>query len=142
MLQPKYPKLKPTLQVNIYIEDDQQQQASANSRPSSSNSNPVNDNDSNQPLKVLLNEEEGYFQIGKTSTQNSQTFIFTIIIAFARNLIKVVVSNIVLNIINYLVANIFFVTCMPYLFFQSSLPIRNHLRRRSFSLFTRFSTTK
>jgi hypothetical protein len=39
-------------------------------------------------LKVSLIEDEGYFLIDKQS-KNSQTFILTITIAFARNLIRV-----------------------------------------------------
>lgn len=39
-------------------------------------------------LQVSLNEQEGYFLIGKYSP-NSQTYVLTITIAFARNLLRV-----------------------------------------------------
>ena len=99
-MQPKYPKLKPALQINIYIEEDQHIEEISSSAAAATTdvisntklgANPVRNEttiESNQPVRAILNEDEGYFQLGKPTAQ-SKTFIFTIIIAFARNLIKV-----------------------------------------------------
>jgi hypothetical protein len=45
-------------------------------------------NEIGRRLKVTLNQEEGFFAIGKSSP-NAQVFVLTITIAFARNLIRV-----------------------------------------------------
>jgi hypothetical protein len=78
------------INVNLYIEDDQ----SANNetttlipsqlRPPSTSSN----SSQNKKLQINLINEQGYFQIGK-QTENCQTYVLTITIAFARNLLRV-----------------------------------------------------
>ncbi len=119
-MQPKYPKTKPTIQIKLYIEEDDsssnndqavdelgnqlnsmQLQPTLQTRPGSSlsqklssasslnnSSEVLNMNRDSSQLRVKLIEEEGYFQIGKSSP-NSQVFILTITIAFAKNLIRV-----------------------------------------------------
>ncbi len=105
MLQPKYPKSKPSIQINLYVEDDQpvqlDQQLNSSKqseivqlKTSTSNislNNSLNSvvNENNKRLQISLIESEGYFQLGAQGP-NCHTYILTITIAFARNLIRVI----------------------------------------------------
>lgn len=116
LLQPKYPKLKPSIQINLYVEDNQPVQLSDSQisalnemRPppppilnnnsknltlSANNSlNASYDNNFNKKtLKIDLINEGGYFQIEK-STHDCQIYVLTITIAFARHLIRLITDN-------------------------------------------------
>ena len=129
LLQSKYAKSKPSLEVNIYVEDEQnksvtatanvdhQQQAASNISQqrifysTSSNEShaadampPSTSDESNTPATVVappptptpvpvkLVKSKGYFQIG-TDGPACHTYILTITIEFARNLIKVNIDS-------------------------------------------------
>jgi hypothetical protein len=116
LLQPKYPKVKPTIQINVYIEDDQtsnQHQQPPTSYINQNSDDIVEDlnnsdhhakqeNDfinsdlldskNTKKLQVNLIESEGYFLIDK-HTPDSSTFILTITISFARNLVRLFSNN-------------------------------------------------
>jgi hypothetical protein len=95
LLQSKYPKSKPNVQINIYVESEQQQQEeddvnlSVHSAPPLSQHNSLL-NLSRNSVDVKLNKNEGYFQIGPST---SSSFILTITIAFARNLLRLLTSS-------------------------------------------------
>jgi hypothetical protein len=113
--------MKPSIQIKLYVEEDQsagdqQDRPAAQSleqRPGSSlshrlsaasslNNSTEGLNEAGRKLKCTLNEEEGYFMIGKTSP-NSQIYVLTITIAFAKNLLRVRTYNFILiNILYFL----------------------------------------
>jgi hypothetical protein len=79
------------IQIILYVEDDQSvnPNASASSlppqiRPSSTSS----ESSQNKKLPVTLIDDQGYFLIGK-SNDSCQTYVLTITIGFARNLLRV-----------------------------------------------------
>jgi hypothetical protein len=113
LLQPKYPKVKPTIQINVYIEDDQNSQhpptSYVNQNTDDVAEQDLNNSDhhvkqennflnsdildiNNKKLQVNLIESEGYFLIDK-KTSNSSTYILTITISFARNLLRLFSNN-------------------------------------------------
>jgi len=108
LLQPKYPKSKPSIQINLYVEDDQPVQLAESANPltqkpplqiknSSSNAS-LNSSfnsvihEQKKKLSVNLIETEGYFQIGKANS-SCHTYNLTITIVFARNLIRLIAEH-------------------------------------------------
>lgn len=98
LLQPKYPKSKPSVQINLYVEDDQPVQLGdsidmpppqINKIVTSANVTLNNSLDKRNNLKINLIPEEGYFQIDRPGP-DCNTYVLTITIAFARNLIRLV----------------------------------------------------
>ncbi|CAF0771183.1 unnamed protein product [Brachionus calyciflorus] len=102
LLQSKYSKLKPQIKVNIYIEEDPSNQddkaqieiseKKIDSRPTSSHSTRSQNDPEIKPLQISLNENEGYFNVGKPN-HNAHTFVLTITVAFARNLVRLLTSS-------------------------------------------------
>ena len=90
LLQSKYPKSKPAIQINLYVEDDQPVQLT-NIIENPSDSFNASFESKKMPLNVNLIENEGYFQIEKKTSQ-CETYVLTITIAFAKNLMRVRIS--------------------------------------------------
>ncbi|RNA18235.1 hypothetical protein BpHYR1_023451, partial [Brachionus plicatilis] len=99
LLQSIYAKSKPQIKVNIYTEEDQSNQEekpeleasqrSTGSRPGSSHSA---QQAVPQNFQVVLDENEGYFSIGK-SGPDCKIYVLTITIAFARNLVRLLTNS-------------------------------------------------
>lgn len=104
LLQPKYPKAKPSIQINLYVEDDQPTQLGdsislemrppqfSTNKPLNSANGSLNTSIDKNVLKINLIESEGYFQIESPSPE-CQVYTLTITIAFARNLIRLITDN-------------------------------------------------
>lgn len=91
-MQPKYPKLKPMLHINLYIEGEQSsnQNGSTSSIPNQLRpSSACSDSSQNVKPSITLVEDQGYYLIGKLN-DNCHTYELTFGIAFARNLLRVI----------------------------------------------------
>lgn len=80
------------IQINLYVEDDHSVNPSRSTNslaPQIRSSSVGSESAQNKKLPISLIEEQGYFLIGK-STPICQTYELTITIAFARNLLRVI----------------------------------------------------
>ncbi|XP_028399119.1 centrosomal protein of 120 kDa-like isoform X2 [Dendronephthya gigantea] len=93
LLNSKYQRLKPELQVRLNLEDDSGKKPDQNSLPQ--HSTPTR-KDGIDPLalKPILNDEKGFYQLGPM-TESAEIFVFSVTISYAVNLAKLIPSSFV-----------------------------------------------
>lgn len=100
LLQSKYGKMKPEIRINLYIEGEQSNKESAPTQEIKKDAkivkvdSPYKGGNQIDPrkLKPILVESEGYFLIGPES-HKSETFVLSVTIGFAKNLLKLIPSD-------------------------------------------------
>ncbi|XP_052280654.1 centrosomal protein of 120 kDa-like [Dreissena polymorpha] len=93
----KYQKSKPELRLGLYLDEDKSEENTsfkAKEAPPRLIETPVKDKTS-QLLKPVLNEEEGYYQLGPPQ-QCSDQFVLSVTIATATNLAQLIPSTLAL----------------------------------------------
>ncbi|XP_013385110.1 centrosomal protein of 120 kDa isoform X2 [Lingula anatina] len=94
LLLPKYSKSKPEMRLGIYVEDDKKMSQTgfkAKDAPARAGQIPLKELSLND-LKPVLNEAEGYYQLGPEDRCNEH-FMLSITISFATNLPQLIPTN-------------------------------------------------
>ncbi|CAB4003314.1 centrosomal of 120 kDa isoform X2, partial [Paramuricea clavata] len=93
LLNSKYQRLKPEIQVMLNLEDDSLKKQEQRSPPQHSTPSRKDDIDP-LGLQPVLNEEKGFYQLGP-NTESSEIFVLSVTISYAVNLAKLIPSSFV-----------------------------------------------